>query len=104
MVVTGLVVVVGLVVVAGRVVTLDGVTTVRVTVPVGLVVVVAGLEIVAGPSVLDVETLVVEVGLVMVVLLDDAGVAVTSVGLFKPEVSVRGPVIVGVVGFIGTMR
>ena len=104
MVVTGLVVVVGLVVVAGRVVTLDGVTTVRVTVPFGLVVVVVGLEIIAGPSVLEVETFVVVVGLVMVLSLDDAGLAEISVGLFKPEASVREPVIVGEVGFAGEIE
>lgn len=127
----GLVVVVGLVVVAGRVVTLEGVTTVRVTVPLGLDVAEAGLVVVVGVTVLDVVTVVVVVGFVVLGLLGvvgfvtvksevEAGVlevltllvvgvevvelmgwAVTSVGLFRPLVSVRAPVTVGVLGVIG---
>lgn len=98
----------GLVVVAGRVVTLEGVTTVRVTVPLGLlVVVVAGLvtvvvvvvgllTVAAGASVLEVETLVVVVGLVVPELLGEI-----SVGLDVIAASVRAPVIVGVFGVVG---
>lgn len=106
--------------VAGRVVTLEGVTTVRVTVPLGLDVAEAGLVVVAGVTVLEEVTVVVVVGFVAVKSEVEAGVlevltllevgvevvelmgcAVTSVGLFRPLVSVRAPVTVGVLGVTG---
>ena len=110
---------------------MEGVTTVRVTVPLGFVVGVVGLEVVVGVTVREDVTVVVVVGVVVLELFgvtgfvvvkseEDAGVrevllllvigvevpeltgwAVTPLGLFKPEVSVRAPVTVGEVGLAG---
>ena len=103
----------GLFVVAGRVTTLEGVTTVRVTVLLGLFVVVVSVleeetfvpelfadvgfvdeKFVAEDSVLEVVTLVVGTETPVLV-----GRALMSVGLLAAGfVSVRAPVIIGVVG------
>ena len=101
-------VVAGLVIVAGRVVTLEGVTTVRVTVPLLGLGTWVGLTTLVGASVLEVVTLETEAGLVTPELLVEGvetpeltGCAVISVGFFAPGASVRAPVTIGLVGFVG---